>query len=251
MVISDKFKEKDFEIESINFYDEFNGSASGGTIETISNSLNMKSIDKYQAKVKFDPLLMNENGQKSEFGTTDASCKTIYYSRDMKSWCGFWLMVPVMITCVKRSNALLGYSKNLRYSEAQVFRHGFMFGFQQIVMIFVFLTCMLNAPLRWLMRKFVLPKPGEGPSENSLKKGYLKITAIGTSQGKTQKAVLYFPKDPGYIETARMLVESGLTLALNSEKIKVKGGIHTPASCLGYTVLDRLIVGGTTIDVAK
>jgi len=31
----------------------------------------------------------------------------------------------------------------------------------------------------------------------------------------------------------------------------VKGGIHTPASCLGYTVLDRLIVGGTTIDVAK
>lgn len=32
---------------------------------------------------------------------------------------------------------------------------------------------------------------------------------------------MFFPKDAAYIETARMLIESGLTLALDSDKLTV------------------------------
>lgn len=36
------------------------------------------------------------------------------------------------------------------------------------------------------------------------------MTAIGTgSNGSKAKSVFYFPTDPGYRDTARMLVESG------------------------------------------
>ena len=40
-----------------------------------------------------------------------------------------------------------------------------------------------------------------------------------------------FPDDPGYRDTARMLVESGLCFVLNQNEIKVGGGFWTTASC--------------------
>ena len=42
---------------------------------------------------------------------------------------------------------------------------------------------------------------------------------------------LYFPTDPGYRDTARMLVESGLVLALELDKVTAGGGVWTPATC--------------------
>ena len=40
--------------------------------------------------------------------------------------------------------------------------------------------------------------------------GFLKVSAFGKgSNGTKVKAVFYFPTDPGYRDTARMLVESG------------------------------------------
>eukprot|EP00941_MAST-03F_sp_MAST-3F-sp1_P001958 g1958.t1 len=58
--------------------------------------------------------------------------------------------------------------------------------------------------------------------------------------------------DAGYRETARMLVESGLCLAIDDEFKKIKsdkGGIFTPASCLGDVLLDRLMNSGTKFRV--
>jgi len=57
--------------------------------------------------------------------------------------------------------------------------------------------------------------------------------------------MIYFPTDPAYRDTARMLVESGLALALHADKIAVGGGFWTPASCQGQILLDRLIATGT------
>jgi len=42
-----------------------------------------------------------------------------------------------------------------------------------------------------------------------------------------------------------MLVESGLVLALNDDKIKVPGGLYTPAACQGSLLMDRLLNTGT------
>jgi len=68
------------------------------------------------------------------------------------------------------------------------------------------------------------------------------------SKGTKVKSVIYFPNDPGYVDTARMLVESGLSLALEEETKSVKGGYHTTASALGKTLLKRLVDTGCTFD---
>ena len=53
--------------------------------------------------------------------------------------------------------------------------------------------------------------------------------------------------DPGYKDTARMLVEAGLSLALPSERPlkNAEGGVYTPAACQGEVLLDRLLATGT------
>lgn len=62
--------------------------------------------------------------------------------------------------------------------------------------------------------------------------GYLKVTAYSKgSAGQSCKVTLYFPTDPGYRDTARMLVESALVFVLNPDTIKVGGGVFTPAAC--------------------
>ena len=65
-------------------------------------------------------------------------------------------------------------------------------------------------------------------------------------KGTRAQSKLYFPIDPGYIDTARMLVESGLCLSLEEDIKKVPGGYHTTSSALGNTLLKRLCDTGST-----
>jgi len=117
----------------------------------------------------------------------------------------------------------------------------------------VFGTALFCPPLKWILRAFVLPKPGAGPSMNYMTNAYLKLTGFATgSRGHRAKSVMYFPVDAGYLDTARMLVESGLCLALRSEREKITsaahssmGGVYTPAACLGEVLLQRLVDSGT------
>jgi len=68
------------------------------------------------------------------------------------------------------------------------------------------------------MRQYILPKPGEGPSEKESENYFLRIYGYGEgSKGSNVKSTLYFPNDPGYVDTARMLVETGLSLSLEKE----------------------------------
>jgi short subunit dehydrogenase-like uncharacterized protein len=76
--------------------------------------------------------------------------------------------------------------------------------------------------------------------------GYLNIIGYASgNKGAKVKVQFYFPTDPGYRDTARMLVESGLALALEGDKIRVGGGIWTPAACQGEVLKDRLVATGS------
>lgn len=59
---------------------------------------------------------------------------------------------------------------------------------------------------------------------------------------------VYFPLDPGYRETGRMLVESGLSLALEADRLPRKGGVLTPASGLGDVLVKRLSETGCVFE---
>ena len=63
------------------------------------------------------------------------------------------------------------------------------------------------------------------------------------------KTTLYFPGDPGYAETGRMVVESGLCLSLEKDIQLISGGYHTSSTCLGKKLLNRLIDGGSIYSI--
>lgn len=155
-------------------------------------------------------------------------------------------MAGVNANAVKRSNALNGYGPKVTYCEGQCFAS--VFGALGAIFSMLWMgICMVVPPLKATF----LPKPGEGPSEEFMAKGYLVVTGVATAMdGKTTAtSVMKFPVDPGYKDTARMVVESALTLALDSKKLAdPKGGVFTPGCCQGAALLDRLCATGTSFE---
>ena len=81
------------------------------------------------------------------------------YSGVHKSWVGSFVMARVNAQMVKRSNVLLGYSEKLVYEEAATYSNFFR-AFNAFVGLICFATTLFNPPVTWVLRKFVLPKPG-------------------------------------------------------------------------------------------
>lgn len=231
---------------NLSFYDEVVGSASGGTIATIFHSLSNRV--QYDASLGFDPLLKTDNGTRSSAKFLVANPKFLGYSREIGAWTGPFVMAVVNANCIKRSHAVQPYGTKVVYKEAQVYSN-FFAGWVQVMGLIIFATILAFPPLKFLMFAVgLLPKPGQGPSEEELDKGFLKVTGIATGEKGTQvKSSFYFPTDPGYRDTARMLVEAGLTLALN--KPLCQGGSKTPALAMGPALIDRLVTTGSAFNV--
>ncbi len=250
LALSNEFKKRGDTLTTVNCYDEIRGSASGGTVATIFTALSNRR--KYKAALGFDPLLRTSEGTKCDAHYKPDVQMTLGYSSEYQSWVGFFIMSMVMANCVRRSNVLLGYSKKLTYSEARVHAN-FFSAFNEAVGLIIFSAFLVIPPLSWLALKLgVMPSPGEGPSAATMDKGFLKITSFGHGADKSSKpikAIMYFPTDPGYRDTARMLAESGLLLALEQEKTAKNAGFHTPASGLGMPLLDRLVATGSSFEI--
>mmetsp|Transcript_13301 Transcript_13301/g.21775 ORF Transcript_13301/g.21775 Transcript_13301/m.21775 type:complete len:498 (-) Transcript_13301:1833-3326(-) len=233
------------ELVKVDIYDEANSGPSGGTLATVFHSLEDRV--RFKPMLGFDPMLKTVLGSKSDNKTPGNNQNFLGYSSSINKWVGPFPMAMVNVVCVKRSNAILNYGPNVEYSEATVFP-SFMAGFVTIVTGLYLVTAFFFPPLLWLLKTFVLPSPGQGPSQPQLDAGFLGVTCCGKgSKGGRATVEIYFPNDPGYVDTARMLVESGLTLALENDKLETKGGIWTPAPCLGGTLLQRLVTSGSSV----
>jgi short subunit dehydrogenase-like uncharacterized protein len=103
-----------------------------------------------------------------------------------------------------------------------------------------------NALLRWslareLLRRFSLPKPGEGPSREERESGRYELLFIGdTPDGRRLAATVKGERDPGYGSTSRIIAEAALCLAREVDRTKTPGGVWTPGAALGLALLPRL-----------
>jgi short subunit dehydrogenase-like uncharacterized protein len=94
-------------------------------------------------------------------------------------------------------------------------------------------------PLRNLLAKHVLPKPGEGPSEKEQLEGMFDMRFYTQlNNGDNVVVKVEGDRDPGYGSTAKMLCQAALCLA--NDVPSVKGGFWTPASALGEQLISRL-----------
>lgn len=238
------------ELVSVDCLNEVVGDFSGGTVETMMLSTSGQAIPR--PKYGFNPLVMLPDGTKSSFTATYEptllvkKCPSIS-GRFASTYSAFFVMSIVNADIVKRSTALRQVSKNVLYRESLAlpdFKTAFCFHFGTIA----FMTALANPITSMLLQKFVLPKPGQGPSrEVMLKSHFLTISAQGVgSKGTKVNSVIYFPRDAGYMDTARMVAESGLVLACDSAKLSPEGGFFTSSTGgMGDPLLDRLCRTGT------
>ena len=218
------------------------GGASGGTIET---GFSMGDLN--LGKEMQDPFLLNPNNSVTteQRGLSSDRVK-IRKNKFIDAWTGRFIMATMNTRVVRRSAALLearqeAYGVDFTYQE-----HAFYKKFLNALLVSFatfFSMIIINTPIRKLVRKF-LPKPGEGPSEETMRKGFFDCLYTAEAEdGSVSVFRMHGKGDPGYRVTSKFVCESALTLIHSEDKLpggKDYGGLLTPASGLGQPLIDRL-----------
>jgi short subunit dehydrogenase-like uncharacterized protein len=220
------------------------GAASGGTVASMTNIFKEVASNPALRKVLANPYAICPPNH----GNTvrQESMNRPQYDNDFNSWVAPFVMAVINTRIVHRSNALVenGYSQHFDYNEAMLTGRGLMgSGIAAGVGVGLggFAMAAVIPPTRWVMEKFILPKPGEGPSLEAQEKGFYDLRFYGkTDSGDEIRCKVTGDQDPGYGSTAKMLAQAAACLVQDISKAKVQGGFWTPASIFGSTLITRL-----------
>ena len=237
-------------IKRIESFHAGQGGISGGTTET---GFSMGDLN--LGKKMNDPFVLNpENSVSKEQKLLSSDSIGLKKNSLIKSWTGPFIMAVSNTRVVRRSAALLetkqeGYGVNFTYQE-----HAFYKKFKTAFLV----TCVtlmfgliLKTPVRKLVRP-LLPKPGEGPSEDTMENGFFdSFFAAELDSGEKKLFRVYGKGDPGYKVTSKFVCESALTLIKERGELpggEEYGGVLTPASGLGQPLIDRLSSNGVNFE---
>ena len=218
------------------------GSMSGGTIASMSNIVQEAQHDRSVARILADPYAVNPAGERE--GPDGADQQDVRFDEDVNSWTGPFVMAGVNTRVVRRSNALAGYpyGKDFRYREATLTGAGIggrVRGLMLVSALGALVFGLTVSPTRALLHRFLLPKPGEGPSPELQESGFFNLVQVGKlPDGTILRTRITGDRDPGYGSTSKMLAESAVCLA--RDEAITGGGVWTPASAMGAALLERL-----------
>ena len=225
---------------------EFKGGFSGGTAGCLIYGMEHRD-DASIGEAMTQPYSLNPEGMREGPEPPNKMLSvSVEYDKDLHAWTKPFFMGPMNTKIVRRSNALLGYpyGTDFRYEEAQLVADGPLGWLKAKSEALAFagkIAATAAPPTRPLMQRYVLPKPGEGPDAETRESGEWGMILVGKlADGTTMTARLHGEGDPGTESTSRMIVESALCLAEDSDRLPVGGGSWTPSSGMGQLLLDRL-----------
>lgn len=220
------------------------GGFSGGTVASLMNAVREAAADPAVRKLMGNPYALCPDLGAGRPRQPDV--KFAEYDADAGSWIGPFIMAAINTRIVHRTNALSGdaYGRDFVYDEAMMTGPGPL-GAAAAAGIGLalggFITAVALPPTRWLLSRFVVPKPGEGPSPEEQARGFYDIRLFGTTaDGRKLRLKLTGDRDPGYGSTAKMLGEAAVCLALDVPKSALAGGFWTPATAMGDRLVERL-----------
>ena len=233
------------------------GGFSGGTVASLTNVVEQAKADREIRRIVSDPYALNPDGERR--GPDGPDRLGPRFDPELGRWTGPFVMASINTRVVRRSNALLGwrYGRDFRYAEVTGFSSGLKGRIAAGAVaagLGAFVGALGLGPTRTLLQKTVLPKPGEGPDLETRENGFFNISLHGrgaaTDEGDFELiARVRGHKDPGYGETAKMLGEAALCLALDGAELASPGGVLTPASAMGMTLVGRLRRAGMVFAV--
>lgn len=230
------------------------GGLSGGTVASMMNAVREVTADPAVRKVMGNPYALAKadvarpkrqpNVQLGEFDP------------QVKTWLAPFVMAAINTRVVHRSNMLSGfaYGEGFTYDEAMTTGPGLkgQFAANAVALgLGAFVGLAALRPSRTLLERFVVPKPGQGPTPEAQQKGFFDFRFYGTTaSGDVTVAKVTGDRDPGYGSTGKMLGEAAVCLARDIDKKKVGGGFWTPATAMGDALIERLVAqAGLTFEV--
>jgi len=218
------------------------GKPSGGTIASMLATIEQVLRDPAAARTLADPFALTPGFK----GPRQPAGEEAAYDELAKSWTAPFIMAPINTKNVHRTNALLGHpwGRDFVYDERMLAGDGAdgerrarrmksAIRMQNAMLAF--------APTRALLRRFALPKPGEGPDAKEREAGGYELVFVGQAvDGRTLRASVRGEGDPGYASTSRMISESALCLIEDVDRAQTGGGVWTPGAAMGLKLIPRL-----------
>ena len=216
------------------------GKASGGTVASMVATIEAGGDDPVVGQVMTNPYGLAPDDRATRPRQPNGN-KT-FYDDDAKSWVAPFIMAVINTKNVHRSNTLMQYpyGEDFLYSEMMMVKSSLAAKLGAAGMG-LFAGALSVGPLRSLLKKFVLPAPGEGPNAQEREEGFYVLNFYGkTNDGQTAFIKVSGDRDPGYGSTSKMIGEAAVCLALDIEKSQTAGGFWTPASAMGAPLIARL-----------
>lgn len=257
LMLHEAFRERGGQIEQVRFFaGESRGGISGGTVASMLNLFEEMERDPEVRRLVADPYALVPADARGPDGPDP---RGVRFDRELGTWTAPFVMAAINTRVVRRSNWLMGfpYGRAFRYEEASSTGRG-LSGLARAVAIAGGLGLLLPAlairPVRRVLAARVLPQPGQGPSRRAREEGHFVVRLVGRGKGPdgrplTLRGRVEGKSDPGYGETAKMLAESALCLALDGARLDAPGGIRTPASTMGLRLLERLRAAGMVFSI--
>jgi len=232
------------------------GGASGGTVASMLESIR-ESVG--------NPALRKLLNNPYAFFTSDSSGlprqpnpQFASYDEDAKKWMAPFVMAVINTKVVHRSNELSGFSygRDFVYDEAMLTKSGIVGRLSALGIaagLAAFTGAVAMKPTRELLQRFVLPKPGEGPTPAQQEAGFYDLRLFGTTAaGDKLQVKVTGDRDPGYGSTCKILGEMAQCLALDISKDEKPGGFWTPSTFGGDKLMARLTEhAGLTFSVVE
>ncbi|KML53706.1 saccharopine dehydrogenase [Burkholderia cepacia] len=227
------------------------GGASGGTVASVINVVREAAADPALRRELLDPYSLCPQGH--GFTARQHAVRSAEFDRDCDAWIAPFVMAAINERVVHRSNALAGnaYGSRFTYDEAVMTGTGLKGRLTALAMVAglgAFMVGVIVKPVRMLMERFLLPKPGEGPSAEAQLAGRYDLRFFGRADdGRTLRVKVTGDRDPGYGSTGKMLGQAAISLALDcgrgreGDKTGRGGGFWTPATMFDERFIERLV----------
>lgn len=220
------------------------GGISGGTLASITDSIAHAAADPQVRRATMDPYVMAQPCPDTRPRQTVH--RGAHQDDEFEGWMAPFIMEGINSRVVHRSHSLIdfAYGNDFRYDEAMRSDTGLKgWAIAQAISKGLTAATIMSSigPTRRFLHRLLLPKPGQGPSEEAMRQGFFNIELWGSvDPHKSLKVRVSAYEDPGYASTAKMITQAALCLAFDRSQDQVPGGFWTTATALGAPYVERL-----------
>ncbi|MEK8046201.1 saccharopine dehydrogenase family protein [Ideonella margarita] len=214
------------------------GGMSGGTLASALATIEAMGKDPALARTMANPFALTHGFT----GPPQPAGDDAAYDELAGAWTGPFVMAPINTKNVHRTNALRGHPWGTQfvYDERMLTRDESRA--RSLARQSKLQTRLLGiGPVRGLMQRFLLPKPGQGPNQHQRETGRYEVLFMGrTADGRKLTTKVTGDRDPGYGSTCKMISESALCLLQDVDQRMTPGGVWTAGAAMGLTLVKRL-----------